>query len=184
MIQKEKPLAAVSYLPVQEDFEQFQVAQNRWRTTPKEKLLTRAAGLAVLVLSAAFFLYSVIFSSGERAVWGILVIAGVLIACYRDILEPYVVRMQARSRFAVEQRTLVSQSVELFSGHMKIHTDRYQADLPYEMLYRAVETEKLYLLFLGKEEIRFIPKRVMTAEQCEQFTRVLKEHIRERYQIF
>ena len=52
------------------------------------------------------------------------------------------------------------------------------------MLYRAVETEKLYLLFLGKEEIRFIPKRVMTAEQCEQFTRVLKEHVQERYQIF
>ena len=110
--------------------------------------------------------------------------AGAVIAFYRDLLEPYVVRMQARAQFPAVQRQMVSQSVELYSRHMKIQTDRYQADLPYEMLYRAVETEKLYLLCLGNEEIRFIPKRVMTREQCERFTQVLKERIQERYQIF
>ena len=183
-MEMEKPLADVSYLPVQEDYEAFQAAKRRWRTTPKEKLLTRAVGLVFFAVSAVFFLYSLAFAPGECAVWGLLMAAGAVIACYRDLLEPYVVRMQARAQFPTVQRQMVSQSVELYSRHMKIQTDRYQADLHYEMLFRAVETEKLYLLCLGNEEIRFIPKRVMTREQCERFTQVLKERIQERYQIF
>ena len=54
-MEMEKPLADVSYLPVQEDYEAFQAAKRRWRATPKEKLLTRAVGLVFFAVSAVFF---------------------------------------------------------------------------------------------------------------------------------
>lgn len=175
-----QPLAVVSYLPTKEDYEAFRLAAVRSKNSDGRKMAVRFGGAAVAGVGAALFLFT---GSGimERVAWAALILLGLFWLSYYDVIQPYTVRKQARARYEASRRMLVSQTVELFDRQFILRTDRYQAKLPYELLYKVVEDKNIYLLYTGEDEVRFIPKRVMTEEQCRAFTEILKERIGEAY---
>lgn len=177
---QEEAMAVVSYLPVREDYEAFRLAAARLGVPQKRKLAFRLAGVAIAVLSAAVFVLGNV-DLLETVAWGLLFAAGLCVASFYDILQPYLVKRQADAQFDTSRR-LVSQTVELYQSHIAVRTDRYEAALPYELLYRVVEGRSLFLFYTGEDEARFIPKRVMTGEQCVSLVRTLTEKLGERYQ--
>ncbi|MCI9274329.1 MAG: YcxB family protein [Clostridiales bacterium] len=176
----QKPLAVASYLPTLEDYQAFSLAAGRLKTPAGTKCAARILGGVAAGLGAALFLFT---NPGvtEGVCWAALFFFGLFLMSYFDVVQPYSIKKRALVKFEASRRMLVSQTVELFDREFTVRTDRYEARLPYELLHRVVEDGRMYLLYTGEDEVRFIPKRVMTEEQCGAFTQALRERMGERY---
>ena len=71
---------------------------------------------------------------------------------------------------------MTSCSFEFYPEKIKILSDGYDAAFPYSGLYRVYENDAIFLLYLGIGEIRFIPKRAISQQDCEFIRTLLKKN--------
>ena len=175
------PLVSASYLTTEEDYRNFRLAVGRLRIGRVRRACSMAAGILMMAAGAAL-LY---FQSGrlyDNAAWCALIVIGMFCASYCDILSPYLIRRQANAEFAVRKRMLVAQSILFYPDRLQINTDRYNANILYEMLYKCVEDETLFLFYTGMGEVRFLPKRVLAEGEAQRLSAVLQDVLKDRYQ--
>lgn len=172
-MKEQQPLAVVSYLPVLEDVINFRLAVRRLQSSGGARAALRVLGALLAVGGVLLFVWQ---GGGlfDQAAWCLLLLFGLFVASYTDVLAPYLVRRRARIQFAEDQRILVAQTAAFYEDHCTIHTDRYDARLPYGLVYRVVEDKKQFLLYTGEDEVRFIPKRVLDEAQCAQLASTLR----------
>jgi hypothetical protein len=53
------------------------------------------------------------------------------------------------------------------------------SQLEWRAFTRYRETNRMFLLFSGSERWTFVPKRVMSSEQVQEFRRLLRDHVRQ-----
>ncbi len=179
-MQQTTPLVSATYLTTEEDYRNFRMAVGRLRIGRVRRTCLMAAGVLMMAAGAAL-LY---FQSGrlyDNAAWCALILIGMFCASYCDILSPYLIRRQANAEFAVRKRMLVAQSILFYPNYVKINTDRYNANILYDMLYKCVEDSTLFLFYTGMGEVRFLPKRVLAEGEAQRLSALLRPALKGRY---
>lgn len=156
----------VSFLPTREDYCDYKATACRAACRPRDVIVLRAAGVALVLLGIVFW-----------AVWGrsnyvqtiadcLLVLLGILLGSWQDTLMPYFIRRSAGAYYDANRERMISKNLLFAENMVEIHTDRYKAHLHYDLFFRAYEDKKMFLLYIGEEEIHFVPKRALTEDQA------------------
>lgn len=169
-----------SYLTTREDYVAFRQAVERAQTPQSARVAARLLGAALVLIGAALLLLQ---RGGvyDTAAWCALVLVGLFTFSYFDVLKPDLARRQARAAFDHYRRILVAQSISFSREGLTVSTDRYEASLPYSLLYRCVEDKRLFLFYTGMDEVRFLPKRVMSEQECKELSALLTQSLGERF---
>lgn len=177
---EEKEKILVNYLTTKEDYIDFRMAASKAVTNHKEVLTLHILGYVMILLGLVgeVVVSKVLYTD---IIYGLLVLFGLFISFYFTTIQPYFLRARSENYFETHGERMIAQTITLDSEKIKIHTDRYQTELPYQMLYQCYEDEKVFLFFTGIGEIRFVPKRAVSQEDCCRIHQILSEQLKEKY---
>lgn len=176
-----KDALLLSYLPTVDDFAAFRVAAVHASSSPLEGVACRLLGLLLILAGIVFWM-----------LWGrdfvniiadvFLVLLGLAIVFFHDVLQPTFVRRRAFSYFSSHQEQMVAQTVIFTNEKIKIQTDRYTASFDYIDLYKVYENKQVFILYTGIDEMRFIPKRVVSEEEKERMELFFDQRMKQKKQ--
>ena len=52
---------------------------------------------------------------------------------------------------------------------------------PYHMLYEVIETNKIYIIKIGIDQVKYLPKRAITPEDCIFINHCLETQLKEKF---
>ena len=162
----------VSYLPTKEDYVAYKTAMDKAAWKEQNNRFIRL----LQILGSAVFLYGLIKLAmavlsggrmGQNFLNAILILGGVYLILYPDILRPVLVKKAAVAYYDTHGEKMISAQMQFTAETLKMTTDRYAACFPYTMLWRVYEDQKIILFYTGIGEARYLPKRVLSAEELE-----------------
>lgn len=176
----EKPIT-VSYLTTRPDYVDFKTAAAKAVAGKHETNILRITG-CVLVFAA--LLLRAFFSGNfiQNVVYTVMAIVGVFVGAFYDSIVRYFIRKRAFNEYESSKNKFIAQTTEFDEEKITLKTDRYSAALPYTLFYRAYEDEKVFILYTGIDEMRFIPKRAISEQECTQIQNILRTKLNEKYQ--
>lgn len=177
---KENVLVTTSFLTTEEDYVQFQLAQQKAAQQNVQVLVTRVLGFLLILLGVAglVFLNTSWYTS---LVFDICVVGGLAIAFYYDTIQPYQIRRRAKKFFQTEGRRFVAQTALFYQDRVEVSTDRYEGSLPYSLYSKVLEDDNLFVFYTGEDEARFLPKRTLTDEQHAVLRNLLQTVLSTRF---
>ena len=173
-------LVTASFLTTEDDYAAFKLASYRAALKKKDAAAAKICGVALI---AAGILGRVFLPGGlyRNFIYYLMIIVGFIFFVYCDTLQPYLIKRRAVSYFAHHQEKMIAQTLLFFEDRVEIQTDRYTAKLPYSLFYQGYEDGKVFLLYTGIGEIRFLPKRSVTEEDCQIIHGILARNLQENY---
>lgn len=180
MQEDKKELIVASYLTTKEDLCDYQLAMFEAAANKTEKTVFTILSFLMILsgLLGKIFISKTYFTD---VIFALLVLCGFLVGFYYSTLQPYCWRAKAISYYEAHSEKLIAQTVAFYQDKITITNDRYEASLPYGMLYRCYENDKMFLLYTGIAEIRFIPKRALQQEECQKIHEILQEQLKEKF---
>ncbi|MDF1494724.1 YcxB family protein [Caproiciproducens sp. CPB-2] len=176
----ESPIS-VSCLTTKFDYADFKAAAAKAAMRKSEKIILKATG-TVLIL-AAFLLRAFVYGNFyQNFIYAAMAAVGVIIGCFYDTIVLYAVRRHALSYFTANSEKFIAQTTEFSEETITFQTERYTAAIPYEMLYKAYEDARVFIIYTGINEMRFIPKRAMNESECARIHNILETKLQEKYQ--
>ena len=177
---KNSALVTASFLTTEDDYAAFKLAACRAALKKKDVASARVCGLALLALGilGRVFLPGGIY---RNFIYYLMIIVGFILCVYYDTLQPYLIKRRAAAYFAHNQEKMIAQTLLFFEDRLEVQTDRYTAKLPYSLLYQGYEDGKVFLLYTGIGEMRFLPKRSITQEDCQMIHEILTRNLQENY---
>lgn len=155
-----QPITA-NFLITKQDFYAWKRASCRAQLRWWEPMCARMFG----GLLAAFGVCGLCLFPGAfvKAACAVILFGSIGVALYYDVLYPY----WLNRRIAAVWETARPQTycMEFFEDRFTVGSERYQAELSYAMLRRVYEDENVFLLDMGAGEVRFVPKRTLSAEE-------------------
>jgi len=176
----EKEMIIVNYLTTKEDFVDFRLAASKAVINHKEVLILNVLGYVMILfgLVGEVLLSKALYTD---IIYGLLVLFGLFISFYFNTLQPYFLRSRSINYFESHGERMIAQIVTFYPEKLELTTDRYKATLPYKMLYQCYEDDKVFILYTGIGEMRFIPKRAVSQEDCCRIHQILSEQLKEKY---
>ncbi len=176
----EKPIT-VSCLTTKPDYADFKSAAAKAMVNKNEIRFLRITG-CVLILAA--FLLRAFFSGGffQYAACTAMAAVGVIVGAFYDSIMRYAVRAHALREYEDIKKKFFAQITEFGESTVEIKTDRYTASIPYELFYKVYEDARMFILYTGINEMKFIPKRAMNEQECKQIQDILRSKLKEKYQ--
>lgn len=172
---------SVSFLITAPDYADFKSAAAKACLKRREVFILRAVGcllvLASLILGR--------FYGGDLfriLIYSAMALIGLAAGAFYDWFAGIFVRMGALNEYAANKERFTAQTMEFGEEQVVFQTDRYSAAIPYEMLYKAYEDGRVFILYTGMDEMRFIPKRAMNEDECKKLRFVLQTKLQEKYQ--
>ena len=174
---EQKPIMA-NYLITKDDLYQFAAAAIKDQDKNAERWCCRIVGLAIVILGlvGAIFLTSFIF---QRIIYLLLVFAGLAIGLFYDTLHPYLMRKQVTAY--VNRKKCQSETLFFHEIEMQFQLENYKAVIPYHMLYEVIETKHVYVIKIGIDHIRYIPKRAITPQNAIIINRCFETELKEKF---
>jgi hypothetical protein len=171
---------SVSFLVTKSDYADFKTAAAK--ACMKKGLLNGLRGAGCAIVFAALVLRA-FFSAGftQNVLYTLIAVAGVLVGVFCDVMIHSFARWRAFAYYEANRERFTAQNAGFGEQSVQISTDRYRADIPYEFLNSAYEDAKVFLLYTGIDEVKFVPKRSMSEDECEQVRAVLKKKLKEKY---
>lgn len=180
-MEKKDALVTASYLTTEEDYIHFRLAVHKGKLNRTEVSILRVVGFLMVIGGGVGSLLAGGGSFLKSLSWMLLVLLGLIAAFYSDYIEPYVLKLQGKNEYPVMKNRLVAQTIFFYEERMHVSTDRYEAELPYDLLYACAEDGKVFLFYTGMEEVRFVPKRAMSPAECESLRTLLRKKMGDRY---
>lgn len=176
----ENPVS-VSFLITKPDYADFKTAAAKACVKKNELNILRATGC--LLLLAAMILRG-FFSTGfyQNVIYTVMAVVGVVVGAFYDLLIHYFVRQRAFNYYEANKEKFTAQNTEFYQEKVQFKTDRYSAAIPYELFYKAFEDSRVFILYTGIDEMKFIPKRAMSEDDCSQVRALLQTKLQEKYQ--
>ncbi len=176
----EEPIS-VSFLITKSDYADFKTGAAKACVSKTERSMLRVTGC--LLVFAALILRG-FFSSAfyQNVVYTLIGIAGVILGVFYDVTVHYFARWRAFSEYEAGRERFTAQNTEFGNETVRFSTDRYEAEIPYSFFISAYEDDKIFILYTGIDEMKFVPKRSMSEDECEQVRAVLKNQLQEKYQ--
>ena len=175
-----KPVT-VSYLTTGTDYADFKFAAMKSSMRKGEVSALRISGAAVLLLAFALMLFwgGSVF---RNLLYILLALIGFAVCGSPDVFIPFFVRKRAFQKYESGEKKILSQTVEFHEDHVSFLSERYSAEVPYTMFYKAYEDGKMFLFYFGINEIRFVPKRAMNNDGCETVRNLLGSQLKDKFQ--
>ena len=164
---------SVSYLPTKEDYVSYKIAMAKVGCKEQGSRSIRF----LQILGSIVFLFGLIKLAiavllggrmGQNILNAILILGGVYLILYPDILRPALVKKAAVAYYDTHGEKMISVQMIFTEEILEITTDRYIARLPYAMFWRVYEDQKSILFYTGIGEARYLPKRVLSAEELDR----------------
>lgn len=176
----ESPIS-VSYLTTKPDFADFKTAAAKAMVQKSETYILRGTG-CVLVLAA--FVLRAFFSGNfyQNIIYTIMAVVGVIVGALYEWIARYMVRQRAYSYYEANKEKFIAQITEFDEETIIFKTDRYSAAIPYSLLLKAYEDGRVFIIYTGMDEMKFIPKRAMNDQECKQIQNILHTKLQEKYQ--
>jgi len=176
----ESPIT-ISYLTTKPDFADFKTAAAKAMTKKSEINILRATGC--ILIFAAFILRAFFSESfAQNVIYTGMAVVGVIVGAFFDIITRYAVKQRAFSYYEANKEKFIAQISEFDEEKITFQTDRYTAAIPYTLFFKAYEDSRVFILYTGMDEMKFIPKRAMTDPQCKQIQNILHTKLQEKYQ--
>lgn len=171
----------ISFLITKPDYADFKTAAAKACMKKSEITMLRVTG-CVLVLAA--LLLRTFFSTGfyQNVVYTVMAVIGVIVGALYDMLVHYLVRLRAFGYYEANKEKFTAQNAEFDEAEIRFKIDRYTAAIPYELFYKAYEDGRVFILYTGIDEMKFIPKRAMSEDECKQVRNLLQTKLQEKYQ--
>ncbi len=112
---------------------------------------------------------------------GVPVLFAIILCWYENIVY-YVVRRRASRYFEANKEKFFAQITAFYKDQITFKTDRYSAAIPYDLLYKVYEDDRVFIIYTAIDEMRFIPKRAISEEECTQIRNIIQTKLQEKYQ--
>ena len=89
--------------------------------------------------------------------------------------------MRKQINVYVNKEKCQSELLFFYETEMKFDLENYKATVPYHMLYEVVETNKIYIIKIGIDQVKYLPKRAITPEDCTFINHCLETQIKEKF---
>ncbi len=172
---------SVSFLITKPDYADFKTAAAKACVKKTELNILRITGCALLL---AAMLLRGFYSLGfyQNVIYTVMGVVGVVVAAYYDFLLHYFVRRRAFNYYEANKEKFTAQNTEFTPDSVQFKTDRYSAAIPYAFFHKAYEDGRVFILYTGIDEMKFIPKRAMSEDECSQVRALLQTKLQEKYQ--
>lgn len=179
-----KEIASVTYLTTKEDYIRFKLAEKAGKTDDSDKIPIYVIGGFMLVM-ALIFQFSAIrqLTLLEKGLITVMfVVFGVFLLAYYDFIKPLAVRIIAE-RFCVKNMDkLVSNTITVHDGGIKVQNDRYTADIPISAITSGYENNDVIVLYHSINDKVYVPKRGLDTNKTEDISTYLSKNV-EDYKI-
>lgn len=171
----------VSFAVTRDDFLDCRTAQMKRAMTHAYRLGVRLTGAYLLIFSAVEIALCV--ARGWPGRWPAAVAAagGIFLLFLLNPTLFTLTRMRAAEDFDSGRTAPASQTVRLFPDRIEIRSERYEAELPYSMLFCVFEDGGVFLLYTGGGECRCIPKRAMAPGDCETAEALFADRLKQKF---
>lgn len=171
----------VSFLTTGSDYADFKAAAMKAAMRRGEAAALRASGAAAVLLAFALMLFwggSVL----RNVLYILLALIGFIVCGSPDIVFPFVVRRRALQQYESWKNRIPAQTVEFRGDSVSFLSERYSARIPYGMLHKAYEDDRMFILYLGIDEMRFVPKRSLDDAGCRTVRNLLVSQLKDKFQ--
>lgn len=171
----------VSHLTTKYDYADFKSASAKASIKKSEIITLRLTG-ALLILAALILRYFFSGSLYQDILYIAMGALGVVAGCFYEIIVYYASHQYALNNFEANREKFFAQITVFHEKQLTYQTDRYTAAIPYELLYKVYEDDRVFIIYTGIDEMRFIPKRAISENESIQIRNILKSMLLEKYQ--
>lgn len=173
-----KEIATITYLMTKEDYISFNLAERTGKTDKNDKLLIYAISAFLLIMGLIFQISDIkdITINEKRFITIMFVFAGVFSALYNDFIVTLAGRISAERFCSKNSEKLVSNTIVIYEGTIKINNDRYAANIPIDAINSGYENKDVIVLYHSVNDHIFIPKRGM--DNADEVSAYLKNKIK------
>lgn len=179
----EKDCVSVSFLMTEEDLADSRLLHAKSMAAGNDRRVLKILGLA-LILTGGLTPLALGASLYTWMIAALLFLVGLLNIFYTDTLLPYLIRNRTHSYCENNREKMAAQTVALSKEGVAVTSDRYTAQIPFSLVQKAVEDAKVFVLVFGADEMRMLPKRAASEEQCGEIRKLLQAGLAERFRIF
>lgn len=150
----------------------------------KRKWLVRLA--EVFLIAAGCILAAVGATTRRPAfMWpgAVLAAAGLFTVIFLQPAQETAVRHMAGEGFDSGHFGTPAQTVTFGPQNLSVRSERYEANVPYTMLFSAYSDRNVFLIFTASDEWRIIPKRAMNGEESKRVQGLLKAGMKEKFKL-
>lgn len=175
-----KEIASVTYLTTKEDYISFKLAEKEGKTDESDKMPIYVIGGFMLVMGLIFQV-SVIrqLTLLEKNIFTVIfVVLGVFLLSYYSFIKPVAVKMTAERYCVKNTDKLVSNTITVYDKGVKVHNDRYTADIPLIAITGGYENNDVIVLYHSVNETVFIPKRGLGTDNKNDISTHLSKNVK------
>ncbi|MGN0518543.1 MAG: YcxB family protein [Acutalibacteraceae bacterium] len=179
-----KEIASVTYLTTKEDYISFKLAEKAGKTDDSDKMPIYVIGGFMLVMGLISQLSTIrqLTLLEKRFITVMFVVFGVFLLAYYDFIKPLAVKMTAERFCGKNGDKLVSNTITVYDSGVKVHNDRYTADIPINAITGGYENNDVIVLYHSVNDMVFIPKRGLGTDKINDISTYLSKNV-ENYKI-
>ena len=172
-----KPFVEASFLITEEDFVRMSLERKQDSILKDNKIILKAMGLIAVCSGAAAF---VIMGGSiyQRICWLILIAIGLYAVSYYDVIVFYMTRKSSVVFYGNNKKSIESQNVRLYEDKFEISSENRKIKVPLKYIYRITEGKNTILVYTDREELFFLPKRIISDPQIQKLRDIAKDKYR------
>lgn len=175
-----KEIASVTYLTTKEDYIKFKLAEKSGKTDASDKILIYVIGGFMLVMGLISQLFAIkqLTLIEKRFITLMFVLIGVFMLMYYNFIKPLAVKMAAERFCAKNMDKLVSYTITVYDGGVKVNNDRYTANIPISVISDGYENDDVIVLYHSINNRVYIPKRGLDTDKMGDISTYLSSNIK------
>lgn len=170
----EKPFLEESFLITEKDYVNMSAEKNKYLIPKENRIILRILGILAICCGTAAFI-NIRNGIYQTVCWVLLIIIGLYVLCYYDIINISMIRKQSAAFYNIYKKSIHSKSVRLYSDKFEIKSEERRLVIPKKYIYKTVEGKNTIIIFIDKNEFCFLPKRIFSEAQLENFRSFYKE---------
>lgn len=172
---------SVNFALTRDDCENGAIARLKMMYPGKTLALLRISGFLLFCAGCAMLAVGVLLRQPLAWIGALFAVAGVFIAFFVRPAQEAAVRHMAGEGFDSGRFGTPAQRISFGPEGVSLRSERYEADIPYGMLYAVYSDENVLLLFTASDEWRIVPKRTMDAAGRRRVESLLAERVKQKF---
>ena len=177
---EEQPIVSVSFLITEEDYAALCMTCGALSVGSGEKKAVALLG-AVLLVSGVLGAVLVSATVWYSLMWSVCIACGLFCLLYFRFAEPFILRWQAQRNYTKSGKQEDAHQLTVTRGGIALRTPQLDARYPFEVIRRCIKTERFFLFYLGLNEVRALPLRLLEEEQIRLLDEQLSQALGGRY---
>jgi hypothetical protein len=171
----------VNFAMTREDFVNGAAARLRMQTDGTYGVTVRLTGACMVALGCVLFAVHLAANRPVQWLGAVCVLFGAFLLFLSMSAQEAAVRRMAASRFDRGLCGVAAQTVSFREDCVEVSSERYEAKIPYGMLFSACADGTTILLCTAADESRIIPKRTMNREEQKRVESLLAAKLNQKF---